>query len=109
MMAARAISEANLIGPAPGEEFEDGWRVPAGVLWAMGSEEAVRSMRPVVRRLREGYGLDRSESERIWAVVSGMARAAELAGGLRVGRSGPWFLIARSDRPVDQSADRPGR
>lgn len=91
--AARAISEVNLVDPAPGEPFEGGWRVSAGVLWAMGSEKAVRSMRPVVGRFRDGYGLDRSESERVWAVVCGAARATELAGGLRVERSGPWFLI----------------
>jgi tRNA(Ile)-lysidine synthase len=97
-VAARAISEVNLVGPAPGEAFDGGWRVPAGVLWAMGSEEAVRSLRSLVRRLRNGYGLDRSESERVWAVVCGAARAAELSGGLRAERAGPWFLILTSDQ-----------
>ena len=96
-VAARAISEVSLGGPIPGEPVEGGWRVPAGVLWAMGPEGAVRAMRAVARRLRDGYGLDRSESERAWAVVSGAARAAELAGGLRVERSGPWLLILASD------------
>ena len=103
-VAARAISEANLVDPAPGEPFPGGWRVPAGVLWAMGPERAVRSMRSVVRRLRDGYGLDRRESERVWAVVCGTANAAELGGGLRVERAGPWFLIlASKPRTADLS------
>jgi tRNA(Ile)-lysidine synthase len=92
-VAARAISEASVAGPIPGEAVDGGWRVPAGVLWAMGSEGAVRAMRAVVRRLRDGYGLDRNESERVWAVVCGAIRAAELTGGLRVERSGPWLLV----------------
>ena len=92
-VAARAISETTALGPDPGEEIDRGWRVAAGILWAMGPEGAVRSLRPVVRRLRDGYGLDRSESERVWAVVSGAANAAQLSGGLRVERSGPWFVI----------------
>jgi tRNA(Ile)-lysidine synthase len=96
-VAARAISEASLVGPVPGEAVDGGWRVPAGVLWAMGSEGAVRAMRAVVRRLRDGYGLDRSESQRAWAVVCGATRAAELTGGLRVERSGPWLLILAAD------------
>ena len=93
--AARAIAENRLNQADPGEDVDGGWRVPAGVLWAMGQEEAVRVLRFVVRRLRDGYGLDRAESERVWEVVSGVARAAELSGGLRVGRSGPWLLISR--------------
>jgi hypothetical protein len=104
-VAARAISEANLVDPAPGGPFEGGWRVSAGVLWAMGSEKAVRSMRSVVRRLRHGYGLDRSESGRVWEVVCGAARAAELAGGLRVERSGPWVLIHASQPSTDDLSD----
>ena len=102
-VAARAISEAGLAGPVPGEAVDGGWRVPAGVLWAMGSEGAVRAMRAVVRRLRDGYGLDRNESERAWAVVCGATRAAELTGGLRVERSGPWLLILASNpsAPLD--------
>lgn len=104
-VAARAISEAGLAGPVPGEAVEGGWRVPAGVLWAMGSEGAVRAMRAVVRRLRDGYGLDRGESERAWAVACGAARAAELAGGLRVERSGPWLLILTAEpSPLDELA-----
>jgi len=95
--AARAISEVNLAGPIPGEPAGGGWRIPAGVLWAMGPEGAVRTLRAVVRRLRDGYGLDRSEAERAWAVVCGAARAAELSGGIRVERSGPWLLILGSD------------
>lgn len=106
-VAARAIAESNLTRLDLGEGFKKGWRVPAGVLWAMGAENAVRSIRPVVRRLREGYGLDRNESERVWAVVCGAARAAELTGGLRVERSGPWFQISPIDRPVDRPVDRP--
>ena len=92
-VAARAISEAGLGGPEVGEDIDGGWRVPAGVLWAMGQEQAVRSARPVVRRLRAGYGLDQSESERFWKVVIGSVVAADLAGGLRVERSGPWLQI----------------
>jgi tRNA(Ile)-lysidine synthase len=92
-VAARAISEMTAVGPDPGEAIDGGWRVAAGVLWAMGREGAVRSLRPVVRRLRDGYGLDRSESERVWTVVAGAAAAAELSGGLRVERSGSWFVI----------------
>lgn len=96
-VAARAISEANLGGPIPGEPVDGGWRVPAGVLWAMGSEGAVRALRAVVRRFRAGYGLDRGESERAWAVACGATRAAELTGGLRVERSGPWLLILTAE------------
>lgn len=96
-VAARAISEANLTGPEVGEAFEGGWRAPAGILWAMGPEEALRSLRLVVRRLREGYGLDRGEADRVWAVVSGHARATELTGRLRVERSGPWLQISQLD------------
>lgn len=96
-VAARAISEANLTGSEVGEAFEGGWRAPAGILWAMGPEEALRSLRLVVRRLREGYGLDRGEADRVWAVVSGHARATELTGRLRVERSGPWLQISRLD------------
>ncbi|MEX0666909.1 MAG: tRNA lysidine(34) synthetase TilS [Acidimicrobiia bacterium] len=106
-LAARAISETAVVGPDPGVAGEGGWRVPAGVLWAMGSDEAVRSLRPVVRRLRDGYGLDRSESERVWAVACGSAKATELSGGLRVERSGPWFLLSAVDRPVDPPVDQP--
>ena len=99
-VAARAISESNVGGSEVGEATDGGWRVPAGVLWAMGQGRAVRSVRPVVRRLRAGYGLDQSESERVWKVVVGSAEAAELAGGLRVERSGPWLQISRpSDGP----------
>ena len=101
VVAARAISESNAGSPDVGEEIDGGWRVPAGVLWAMGQGQAVRSVRPVVRRLRAGYGLDQSESERIWKVVVGSAEAAELAGGLRVERSGPWLQISlRKDGPA---------
>lgn len=103
--AARAISESNLNSLPIGEFFSGGWRIPAGVLWAMGSEEAVRSLRGVVRRLREGYGLDRRESERVWLVVEGGARAAELAGGLRVSRSGSWLQIGRVDHSGGRQKD----
>ena len=92
-VAARAISESNIGGSEVGEAIDGGWRVPAGVLWAMGQGQAVQSVRPVVRRLRAGYGLDQSESERVWKVVGGLAEAAELAGGIRVERSGPWLQI----------------
>ena len=102
-MAARAISESSPTGPEAGEEFNGGWRVPAGVLWAMGQVGAVRAMRPVVRRLRQGYGLDRDEAERMWKVVVGAARAAELTGGLRVERSGSWLQI----RQVGSSNGQP--
>jgi tRNA(Ile)-lysidine synthase len=105
--AARAISEAGLVGPDPGEAVDGGWRVPAGVLWAMGSEAAVRAMRAVVRRLRDGYGLNRSESKRAWAVVCGTTRAAELAGGLRVERAGPWLLIRAWDPPAELRSSPP--
>ena len=94
-MAARAISESGPTDPEAGEEFNGGWRVPAGVLWAMGQVGAVRAVRPVVRRLRQGYGLDRDEAARMWQVLAGSARAAELSGGLRVERAGPWFQICR--------------
>ena len=92
--AARAISATNPISPERGEFFNGGWRIPAGVLWAMGPDEGVRALRAVVRRLRDGYGLDRNESERVWLVVRGVARAAELTGRLRVSRSGPWLQIS---------------
>ena len=94
-VAARAISESNVIGSEVGEAIDGGWRVPSGVLWAMGRGQAVRSVRPVVRRLRAGYGLDQGEAGRFWKVVAGLAEAAELAGGLRVERSGPWLQISR--------------
>jgi hypothetical protein len=93
--AALAISELETDAPDPGEAFAAGWRAPAGLLWAMGRVAAVRAVRPAVARLREGYGLDRGESERVWQVVAGAALAAELAGGLRAERAGPWFQISR--------------
>jgi hypothetical protein len=102
--AARAISESNPVSRERGEFLSGGWRIPAGVLWAIGPEEAVRSMRTVVRRLRDGYGLDRSESERVWLVVQGAVRAAELTGGLRVSRSGPWLQISRVEMSGRQDA-----
>jgi tRNA(Ile)-lysidine synthase len=102
-MAARAIFESSPTDPETGEEFNGGWRVPAGVLWAMGQVEAVRAVRPVVRRLRQGYGLDRDEAVRMWKVVLGSARAAELTGGIRIERLGPWVQICRVASSNDQS------
>jgi len=102
--AARAISESNPVSRERGEFLNGGWRIPAGVLWAIGPDEAMRSMRSVVRRLRDGYGLDRSESERVWLVVQGAVRAAELTGGLRVSRSGPWLQISRVEISGRQDA-----
>ena len=96
-IAARAIAENKLNETDPGEDIDGGWRVPVGVLWAMGQEEAVRALRLVVRRLRDGYGLDRGESERVWGVVSGVARAAELSGRA----SGRTLRAMAADFPVE--------
>ena len=103
--AARAISESNPTSRERGEFVNGGWRIPAGVLWATGPDEAVRSMRTVVRRLRDGYGLDRNESERVWRVVQGAVKAAELTGGLRVSRSGPWLQISRVELSPGRGVD----
>lgn len=91
--AAQAIAEGALVPVPIGEPSPSGWRVPAGVLWAMGQTGAISSLRRVVRELRAGYGLDRAEVERVWAVVNGGMRATELNGGLRISRSGPWVEI----------------
>jgi tRNA(Ile)-lysidine synthetase-like protein len=91
--AAQAIAEGGLVPIPIGEAIPSGWRVPAGVLWALGRTGAISSLRKVVGELRAGYGLDRAEAERVWAVVSGGTSATELTGGLRISRSGPWVEL----------------
>jgi tRNA(Ile)-lysidine synthase len=101
-IAARAFSEANLGAPEVGEAMAGGWRVPVGVLWALGPEVGTRALRAIVRKLRNGYGLDRNEAERVWEVVSGRVAAAEVGGKIRVERLGPWVQL------TTQVSDRPG-
>lgn len=85
-----------------GEQFEEGWRIANSVLWAAGLDAAAEIIRTALRPLHGGYGLDRAEMHRVWDVVTGGKSAAELRGGLRVERHGPW-LVCRSLplRPLD--------
>ncbi len=73
---------SNLNDPDPGEDFDGGWRVPAGVLWAMGQEEAVRALRPrgapTSRRIRARSYVSRSGSGGWCLVVPG--RPSSLVG-----------------------------
>ena len=71
-VAARAISEANLVDPAPGEPFDGGWRVPAGVLWAMGRKERFArcaSSSAAFETVTDSIGTNRSGSGRWCAVL----------------------------------------
>lgn len=92
--AAQGLAEVRVPAVAIGEPTGLGWRAPNGVLWAMGRPGAINVMRAIVRTIRSGYGLDRAEAERVWAVISGEAAAAELTGGVKVWRSGPWLDIS---------------
>ncbi|MGH8928443.1 MAG: tRNA lysidine(34) synthetase TilS [Acidimicrobiia bacterium] len=94
--AARAVAGLAVMAPDPGEMSENGWRAPAGVLWALGEQKAIDLLRRAVRALRLDYGLDRAEARRVWSVVAGDATATELRGRLRVERDGPWITITRS-------------
>ncbi|MGQ0848660.1 MAG: tRNA lysidine(34) synthetase TilS [Actinomycetota bacterium] len=81
--------------PAPGPAIRtsEAVRLPIGVLWAGGKDAAARWIRSELRDLHGGYPLDRAEVERVWAVVVGEARAAQLPGGVRVDRDGPWLRV----------------
>jgi tRNA(Ile)-lysidine synthase len=91
--AALALSDVAASRKPIGEAAGDGWRAAAGELWAMGRSGAITALRAIVANMRSGYGLDRAEAERVWAVIDGQAKGAELSGGLRVSRFGPWLEI----------------
>lgn len=91
---AQSIADSLVTETPVGESTASGWRVPAGVLWAMGRKKGIDSLRLAVKQMRGGYGLDRAESNRAWGVVRGEASATEVSGGLRISRSGPWVVIS---------------
>ncbi|HEY3428245.1 MAG TPA: tRNA lysidine(34) synthetase TilS [Acidimicrobiia bacterium] len=93
--AADAFSALEVEEPI-GEYADDVWRVANSILWVAGSKRAAAILRSSLRPLFDGYGPDRAEVERVWKVVSGDTTAAELKGGLRVYRDGPWLICARS-------------
>jgi tRNA(Ile)-lysidine synthase len=94
--AADAFSALDAEEPV-GEHGDDVWKVANSTLWAAGSTRAAAILRASLRPLFDGYGPDRAEVARVWKVVSGETTAAELRGGLRVYRDGPWLICARSD------------
>lgn len=78
-----------------GEHIADGWRIANSVLWAAGPAGAARIVREALRPFHGGYGLDRAETQRVWAVIAGDRVATELQGQIRVERAGSW-LVCRS-------------
>jgi tRNA(Ile)-lysidine synthase len=79
----------------PGRPRGNGVVVAWGMLQAVGEARAGRSLRELMRPLLGGYGPTRAEVERAWEVVTGTRRAAEVQGGWRISRSGPWLEISR--------------
>jgi tRNA(Ile)-lysidine synthase len=88
-----------------------GARVPIGALVALGDESLVaRAIRSLVRSVRPPHGPSEREVQQSMAVLEGSAAAAELSGGVRVTREGPWF-VARTDpvaSPAPSTTSAPG-
>ncbi len=82
-------------------------RVPAGVLHRQALPDAIatRVLRRALAIIRGPHGGTHGEIEQLLRVVSREARTAELAGGLRAQREGPWLTIALpGPGPVDTMA-----
>lgn len=87
-----AGEEPDLLLPQVGEGV---LRLPAPMLLAVSPQRATRSLHNVLRPWRGGYGLSRKEIDRVWTVLERRARSAQLAGGVRVERMGPWLVFTQ--------------
>jgi tRNA(Ile)-lysidine synthase len=79
-------------------ETDGGVAIAAPELHAAGSAAASQTLREAMRRIRGPHAGTRNETERLLAVARGDAPVAELSGGIRAFRRGPWLIIDRSAR-----------
>lgn len=69
-------------------------------LHSVGPQAAAQAFREAIRRMRGPHAGTRTEIERLAAVADGSSPAAELAGGIKVFRRGPWLVLERAtERP----------
>ena len=88
----------------PTRVSSEGAEIPIGHLLAVPQVVASGALRRVVSLLRLPYPPTAGETERIWAVVTGEQRAAEIEGGIRVERRGSMLLFGIDSEPVRPSA-----
>lgn len=75
--------------------------VPAPALAAQPRAVQRRVIRRALRRARGPYAGSSSEVERVLACLEGRAGRQELAGGVVVGRAGPWLWVTRTPEPAE--------
>jgi tRNA(Ile)-lysidine synthase len=102
-LGLQSLGEIAQSAPVLGEPTEDGWRIPASVLWAAGPAAGAQAIREALRPFRGGYGLDRAEVRRVWEIVVGEHKATELQGGLRVERDGSWLVFRSLPLPLSEN------
>jgi tRNA(Ile)-lysidine synthase len=109
LRATLATLAETLQGEFPGgrspvriHETEDGLAMAAPELHSVGPHAAAQAFREAVRRIRGPHAGTRTEIERLAAVADGSSPMAELSGGIRVFRRGPWLVLERA-------AERPDR
>lgn len=73
-------------------------------LHACGGPMARRALREALRMIRGPHAGTRAEIERLVAVAGGAATTAELAGGIRAFRRGPWMVLERPGDHADPAA-----
>lgn len=75
-------------------ELEEGIALAAPELYAIGPAAASHAIRNALRRVRGPYAGTRAEVVRLSEVAFGTVPSAELAGGLKAFRRGPWLIIS---------------
>ena len=69
-------------------------------LYSVGPQAAALAFREAIRRIRGPHAGTRTEIERLAAVADGSSPMAELSGGIKVFRRGPWLVLEReTERP----------
>ncbi|MDF1595958.1 MAG: tRNA lysidine(34) synthetase TilS [Acidimicrobiia bacterium] len=75
-------------------DLDEGIALAAPELHAIGPAAASHAIRDALRRVRGPYAGTRAEVMRVSEVASGVVSSAELAGGLKVFRRGPWLIMS---------------
>ncbi len=85
-------------------KVDNGVALAAPELHAVGPAAAKQALREAMRLVRGPHAGTRSEIDRLVAVAYGTAASAEVSGGIRAYRSGPWLIIARPSDPEPPAA-----
>ena len=82
-------------------QTETGLFMAAPELHSVGPQAAAQVFREAIRRIRGPHAGTRTEIERLAAVADGTSPMAELSGGIRVFRKGPWLVLERATDRLD--------